>query len=212
MDDVGSFHRFARHYDAAMPDADAEPLERGLSRAEREIRRVVDLAGGTGRGLRAIEGRHRNATAFETGIVVDAARGMCQRAQEHGHRVIRADAGEIPFADGTVDAVVVIDAFHHLPAQERAITEAARILAPGGVLVVQEFDPTTLRGRALAGIEHLLGFESSFHGPAVLAQHMRRAGLDPVVVDRGFSYVIAGSRRAHRPSHDENGTHKSPAR
>lgn len=212
MDDVGSFHRFARYYDLAMPDADPELLGRGLSRAERRVRRVVDLAGGTGRGLRAIEERRGDGEAIEFGLVLDAAAGMCQQAREHGHRTIRADAGAVPIAGGTVDAVVVVDAVHHLPAQERAVAEAARILAPGGVLVVQEFDPTTLRGRVLAGIEHVVGFDSSFHAPGVLAQWMRRAGLDPVVVDGGFSYVVAGVRDGHRSIRDENGTHKSPAR
>lgn len=194
MDDVGTFHRFARAYDLVMPGADGEALGRGLAHAERALDRVVDLAGGPGRALTAVEGIRGpdGERMLGDGLVVDAARGMTRRARDNGHAAIQGDAGKLPLRDGAVDAILIVDALHHLPDRNGAIAAAARALAPGGVLVVQEFDPTTLRGRALAGIERAVGFDSSFDPAAVLCERLERAGLEPVVVDSGFSYVVAG--------------------
>lgn len=186
MDDVGTFDRFAPLYDLAMPRADAAALRTGLAHAERDVSRVVDVGGGTGRGVRAVD-------ATEP-LVVDAARGMLRQARGHGLDAIRASATRMPLRDGAADAVLVVDALHHLPDRDAALAEAARILAPGGVLVVADFDPTTVRGRALVGAEHLLGFDSRFDPPDALADRLAAVGLDPIVVDGGFGYVVAGRR------------------
>jgi ubiquinone/menaquinone biosynthesis C-methylase UbiE len=45
------------------------------------------------------------------------------------------DAQEIPFADGTFDAVVANFMLYHVPDRPRAIREIKRILKPGGCLV-----------------------------------------------------------------------------
>lgn len=184
MDDVGTFDRFAWPYDVVMPRADAAALRTALVQAERPVERVVDLAGGSGRGVRAVDANER--------IVVDAAPGMASRVRAHGLAAIVGDAGRVPIGDETTDAVLVVDALHHLPDRDVAIAEAARILRPGGVLIVADFDPTTLRGRALVAAEHLVGFESRFDTPDALADRVARDGLAPTVVDGGFGYVVAG--------------------
>lgn len=51
-------------------------------------------------------------------------------------REIAADA--LPFAAGTVGALVLFDVLHHLPAPARFFAEAARVLAPGGRAVLCE--------------------------------------------------------------------------
>ena len=197
MDDVGTFHRFARAYDFVMPGADAATLARGLGHGERELQLVVDLAGGTGRAVRAVQ-KHRDSSGSRIvgdGLVVDAAPGMVKRARAHGLPAIVGDAERLPLADASVDAVLIVDAFHHLPDGDAVLAAVERVLAPGGVLVVQEFDPTTVRGRALAASEHLVGFNSTFDSLSAMRRRFDRLGLEPTVVDDGFSYVIAGIAR-----------------
>ncbi|MFB6073659.1 MAG: class I SAM-dependent methyltransferase [Haloarculaceae archaeon] len=182
--DVATFDRFARAYDYAMPRAREERLREGLSVATRERRRVLDLAGGPGRAVRALDP--------PAPLVVDAAPGMVRRAHRRGVPGIVGDAGRLPLADETVDAVLLVDALHHLPDWPATVREAARVLRPGGAFVVVDFDPSTLRGRALAAGEHLFGMESQFAGPDEVAALLSDAGLDASVVTTGFTYVVAG--------------------
>ncbi|MFC6989106.1 class I SAM-dependent methyltransferase [Haloplanus sp. GCM10025708] len=185
--DVRFFDRFARAYDFVMPSARRAPLREGLALAERDVERVVDLGGGTGRAVRALD--------VDRPLVVDASRGMLRRAVAHGLDAAQADAATLPLRDGTVDAVIVVDALHHVPDRQAALAEAARALADGGVLVVRDFDPGTLLGRLLVSSERVMGMDSTFDGPDALARLVADAGLDAAVLDRGFGYTVAGVKR-----------------
>lgn len=185
MKDVTAFDRWARWYDVTMPAADRDVLAAGFRYADRDVELVLDLAGGTGRAARSVDGQ---------AVVVDAARGMLREAREHGLETVLGDASRLPVRDATVDAVVVVDALHHVHDGAAAVEEAARVLRPGGVLVVREFDPTTLRGRLLAAGEHLFGFESTFRSADDLAELVEAAGLTTFLPDRGFGYTVVGVR------------------
>jgi demethylmenaquinone methyltransferase/2-methoxy-6-polyprenyl-1,4-benzoquinol methylase len=181
--DVSLFDRFARAYDAAMIPADGDRLAAGLAYAHRPVERVVDVGGGTGRGARAVEAAEQ--------LVVDAAPGMLRRVPAGIDRVA-GDATRLPLRADSADAVLIVDALHHMPDHAAVLAEAARVLRPGGVLVVREFDPTTLRGLALDIAEALVGFGSTFRQPDDLARLARRAGLEVAIPDRGFGYSLVG--------------------
>lgn len=187
--DVTLFDVFAPAYDWVMPPADGESLLVGLDRAQRPVRRVVDVGGGTGRGVRALD--------VAEGIVVDPATGMLQRAREHGLTAIRGDGASVPLGTATVDAVLVVDALHHVLDQQGVLEEGYRILRPGGILVVREFDPTTVRGRLLTLGERAVGFDSTFHDPVTLRDAMTEAGFDATIAELGFGYTVAGVKTRH---------------
>jgi ubiquinone/menaquinone biosynthesis C-methylase UbiE len=92
------------------------------------------------------------------------------RARERGLANVSAtqgDAQALPFADDSVDAVVLITVLGEIPDQGAALHEIARVLRPGGRLVVGELfgdphyvSPAVLRGRAEAAglrLEHRSG-------------------------------------------------------
>lgn len=184
MHDIGSFDRLASLYDRAMPPARAGPLRDGLALARRQVHRVVDLGGGPGRAVRSL--------GVDRPLVVDAAPGMVRRASAREVPGLVADAARLPLRTASVDAVLIVDALHHMPDWQAVVDEVAGVLRPGGVLVIREFDPETLRGRALVRAERILGFDSSFAGPDELASRIAAAGLSPTVLDRGFGYTVAG--------------------
>jgi ubiquinone/menaquinone biosynthesis C-methylase UbiE len=75
----------------------------------------------------------------------------------------QGDARSLPYGDDSVDAVVLVTVLGEIPDQERALAEVARVLRPGGRLVVGELfgdphyvAPGALRERAEAAG---LGFE-----------------------------------------------------
>jgi demethylmenaquinone methyltransferase/2-methoxy-6-polyprenyl-1,4-benzoquinol methylase len=196
--DVRFFNRVAPLYDRLMPSASADALSEGLALSRRPVDTVLDVAGGTGRAARALSrlvdtaGDRSDAARTSGVVVVDQALEMLRVARRRGHDCVAADATRLPVSDDGVDAVTVVDALHHVRDQRALVREARRVVAPGGVVVVADFDPTTLRGTALVALEDAVGFDSTFSTPDDLARFLDAEGLDARVVDSGFGYVVAG--------------------
>lgn len=190
--DIGPFDRFAPVYDLVMPRARTSKLRAGLAVADREISRALDVGGGPGRAIRRLD--------IPDPIVVDAAWGMLEQARSHGLGTVAGDATRLPVKSESVDAVLIVDALHHMSPAESVVSEAARVLRPGGVLVIREFDPSTVLGRGLVTGEHIIGFESQFYTPDELAGKVETAGLESAVVERGFGYTVTGVRKAREQS------------
>jgi ubiquinone/menaquinone biosynthesis C-methylase UbiE len=92
--------------------------------------RLLDVGGGTGNYAAALAGH-----GFEP-VVLDASEPMLERARAKGLATLRADASDLPYPDGAFDAVTCISMIHHVPDWRRALTEARRVLAPGGRLAL----------------------------------------------------------------------------
>ena len=77
-------------------------------------------------------------------IGVDASAAMLAAAEElvPDHVDLRQGTLEaLPIGDGEVDVVLLVLVLHHVPDPARALAEAARILRPGGRLVVVDMQP-----------------------------------------------------------------------
>lgn len=183
--DVPYFDRFAPLYDLVLPETDSRPLEEGLAQAERPVECVLDLGGGTGRAARVLS---------DSTVVLDGSFSMLFKARSHDLNTIQGDVRSLPMRDESVDGVVSVDALHHFPAVPQSIAEAARVLRPGGAMVVREFDPSTLRGKGLVLGERLVGFASTFYTPEDLAAMMEDAGLEASIEDTGFVYTVVGRK------------------
>lgn len=184
--DVRQFEWIAPLYDFFTPEIEVSTLGRGIELAERPVERVLDIGGGTGRAARAVTADCR--------VVADPALGMLAQARDYNLEAVRADGSKLPVRDACIDAVLIVDALHHISDRRDALTEAHRVLRPGGVLIVVEFDPTTVRGRLLVAGEHLIGFDSVFQAPEVLRESMARSGFETTITERGFAYTIVGSK------------------
>jgi demethylmenaquinone methyltransferase/2-methoxy-6-polyprenyl-1,4-benzoquinol methylase len=186
--DITFFDRFARLYDPLMPASSAKDFADAFAFADRPVRRVLDLAGGTGRVADALD-----AVGYEA-IVADLSKPMLGEARDRGLETVQGDASTLPFPDDSFDAVVIVDAYHHLPAQADALAEAARIVAPDGVVVIRDFDPTTVVGRLIEVAELLFGMGSQFADADEAAAALSGAGLHSRVLGRGTTYTVAGRR------------------
>jgi len=134
----------------------AGPLLRALAGVERPL--VLDVATGTGRLPLALLQEHLAARGGRI-AGLDLSAGMLRRARAklrpHGEavRLIRHDAGRLPFEDGTFDAVTCLESLEFMPRPAAVLEEMVRVLAPGGVLLVTNrvgAEARLLPGRALA--------------------------------------------------------------
>jgi ubiquinone/menaquinone biosynthesis C-methylase UbiE len=95
--------------------------------------RVADIACGTGILADRIERELHPAEVYG----VDMSEGMLNqaRARSTGVQWLRGPAEQLPFDDGTLDAVVTTSAFHFFD-QPSALRDFHRVLAPGGLAAV----------------------------------------------------------------------------
>lgn len=151
---------------------------------------VLDLGGGSGRIARFFVGKVREIT------VADSSRGMvaqCQKRQ--GLSCILASAEQLPFEDGSFDKVIIVDAFHHFSSQKAVAGEVARVLKPGGRLIIEEYNPKRVLGFLIKLMEKILNMHSRFYAPEELQEFWVEAGFGVELVDEGRTeYYILGVR------------------
>ncbi|HSZ36219.1 MAG TPA: ubiquinone/menaquinone biosynthesis methyltransferase [Acidimicrobiales bacterium] len=95
--------------------------------------RVLDLACGTGDLSRAATGRGL------TVVGTDLSAGMLAANRTHAP-LVESDAGHLAFADGAFDGLVCGYALRNFTDLAATLTEAARVLRPGGRLAALEVD------------------------------------------------------------------------
>ena len=104
--------------------------------------RVLDVAGGDGYWAGRARGRGARAVALD----LAGAKLRYGRRLSSPPALIKGDALTLPFADASFDRVMSICAIEHFDDGARALEEMARVLVPGGELVMSA-DALTLAGR-----------------------------------------------------------------
>lgn len=161
--------------------------------------RLLDVACGTG-GLSVHLARETRCDV--TGVDLEESglangRRLAREASiETRARFARVDAGRrLPFAGGSFDAVVCIDALNHLPGRAAVFSDWARVLVPGGRLLFT--DPVTITGivssQELATRSSIGYFE--FTPPGEDQRLLAAAGLDVLAVDDLTATVAAVAAR-----------------
>jgi len=142
------------------------------------FRMLVDLGTGTGRILEVLAGR------YERGLGLDVNQSMLAYARSkldrtcHGKAEVRhGDIYDLALPDGVADGVVIHQVLHYLSEPAHAVREAARILAPGGRLLIVDFAPHGIESLREQHAHERLGFETGH-----VIQWLEEAGLEDVVV------------------------------
>jgi SAM-dependent methyltransferase len=125
-----SFGARAADYAEHRPDYPTEALRWGLAGSSLAPQKVLDLAAGTGKLTQGLIALGLDVTAVEPDpeMLGELSRRFPSVNAIEGH------AERIPLPDGSVEAVFAGQAFHWFDPQP-AMTEIARVLKPGGVLV-----------------------------------------------------------------------------
>jgi ubiquinone/menaquinone biosynthesis C-methylase UbiE len=114
--------------------------------------RVLDVGCGTGYLLRLLAGRCPDAIDLAG---IDAAPSMIETAQQAADdRRLRFTVGtaeRLPYPDDAFDLVISTTSFDHWADQRAGLGECARVLAPGGHLMLADVFSPLLRPTLLAG-------------------------------------------------------------
>jgi SAM-dependent methyltransferase len=126
------FGQGAEAYERSRPSYPSDAVEVIVERAGiGPGSRVLDLAAGTGKLTRLLSATGADVVAVEP---VAAMRAELDAAQP-GVEALDGTAEAIPLPDASVDAVTVAQAFHWFD-PSAALAEIARVLRPGGTLVL----------------------------------------------------------------------------
>ena len=145
--------------------------------SDKPFRSLLDLGTGTGRMLEMF------GPDIERGLGLDLsldmlllARDRLERAGLRNCSVRQGDIYDLPLANGSFDVVILHQVLHFLDDGARAIREAARVLRPGGRLLVVDFATHEQEFLREQFAHRRLGF-----APDTVMQWITASGLDPVM-------------------------------
>ena len=186
--------------------ADTSSVEQATDRltdmvAERlrptEGQRILDIGCGHGSPALRIAAHHPvkitgiSVSEYQVGL----ANSRPQPAHLPGRATFRlADAMELPFADGSFDGAYAIESFIHMKDRKAAMSHAARVLRPGGRLVMADiYLEGELEGEAATLMADSYEFFKLSLAPDCYRQLAEGAGLQ--IVD--FTDVSENARRSY---------------
>ena len=116
-----------------------DDLEVKVTTPYAEGARVLELGCGTGLILARVAEVAREA------IGIDLSEGMAQRARDRGLDVHIGSVCDLPFDDDEFDLTYSFKVLAHVPDICAALREAARVTRPGGHLLLEFYNPWSLR-------------------------------------------------------------------
>jgi ubiquinone/menaquinone biosynthesis C-methylase UbiE len=155
------FNFLAPIYDRAIPFARLDLMLKMVALPVDGL--LLDAGGGTGRVAAALR------PYVHAALVADFSAGMLAQARKKGLPAIQTPAEHLPFAAGTFERIIMVDALHHVINQKETISELWRVLKPGGRLVIEEPDVRTITVKLVAVGEKLALMRSHFLSPPKIA-------------------------------------------
>ncbi len=166
------------------------------------FRRLVDLGTGTGRMLRLLAPRAWAATGLDLSqSMLNIARAEAEAAGLAQAELRHGDIFRTGLPDGAADLVIVHQVLHYLSDPAAALAEAARLLEPGGRLLVVDFAPHAREHLREEHRHRRLGFSDEEIGRWAATAGLKLApasALPPADADGLTVKIWCGVRRAAR--------------
>lgn len=155
-DAIRSLHVAESEVEAAM----AEVL------GDEPVRHLIDIGTGTGRMLELFAGDAEAALGIDrSSEMLRLARvKLSERGLDHAE-LRQADLYALPLDPGAADLAILHHVLHFAQTPDAAIAEAARVLAPGGRLLIVDFAPHAMEDLRTSDAHARLGFsDEQIHG------------------------------------------------
>lgn len=158
-----------------VPEAAVEEAIRSMLDG-RPVREMLDLGTGTGRLLVLLSNLYERAIGLDASApMLSVARANLQRERVANARLMHGDIYGIALPRDRFDLVTIHQVLHYLAEPARAVAEAARVLRPGGQLLVVDFAPHAVEELRERYAHRRLGFSRE-----EVTGWMEAAGLEPV--------------------------------
>ena len=145
--------------------------------ADKPFRSLLDLGTGTGRMLELFGPEIERGLGLDLSLdMLLLARDRLERAGLKNCSVRQGDIYDLPLTNDSFDVVILHQVLHFLDDGARAIHEAARVLRPGGRLLVVDFAPHEQEFLREQFAHRRLGF-----APETVTQWITASGLEPVL-------------------------------
>ena len=140
------------------------------------LRCVADLGAGAGRMLEIFAPQAERAIGVDlSSAMLAVARGRLEETGLANVQLRQGDIYALPIERNSVDLAVMHQVLHYLDDPARALREAARVLAPGGRLIVVDFAPHTEEALRDKHAHRRLGFSER-----EIVDLLKQAGLEPL--------------------------------
>lgn len=159
-DNKGFWDKWAHRYDKAM-SLDRNTYAQIIGRMKKTLTRdmtVLELACGTGLISTQLVGSVKmvEATDFSEEMIRQAKK---KTPSSKLHFSVQ-DATNLPYVPESFDAVIISNALHIMPQPEKVLSEIARVLRPGGILIAPTFTAAdSIWGGLKIRIMELSGFK-----------------------------------------------------
>jgi ArsR family transcriptional regulator len=179
----------ARYFEARARDWDQirslhiaeSEVEAAIGRAlsDRPVGRLVDIGTGTGRMLELFAPASDHALGVDRSPeMLRLARAKLGQAGLAAADLRQGDMYALPLPSGTADTVIIHQVLHYAQQPAGAVAEAARLLVPGGRLLIVDFAPHEREELRESDAHLRLGFADD-----VMLKYLEGAGLDGRVVE-----------------------------
>ena len=150
-------------------------VERAIDAAlgKRALGRLVDIGTGTGRMIELFGPRSTQAIGIDRSSEMLRLARVKLEAAGIDSSLRQGDMYALPLEDGSADNVIIHQVLHYAHSPAAAIAEAARVLSPGGTLLVIDFAAHEREELRATDAHIRLGFEDE-----VMAGWFTAAGLE----------------------------------
>lgn len=196
---IRQWNRHAARYDRM-----SQPMEHMLGFAQNRARLfdgargdILELGAGTGRNLPHYP---QDAWVLASDISWNMLSQARSTAQSLGQQTpfALADAEDLPFRDGSFDAVVATGVFCCVPDPARGFREARRVLKPGGrLLLIEHVRPSGMLGWLFDLLDPLVSRLMGPHINRATVESLKAAGLTVMREENLYSgwvkFIVAQS-------------------